>query len=89
MHVSPFLFASFVIALPLTLLVLVAVMRLHHWRTYRVSIDVGRSGEERTRAVAADVDDVTEDEPSETVVRGPGGVRGWLLRNLYTYYRRR
>jgi hypothetical protein len=90
MHVSSLLIAAFLVALPLTLLTLAVMMAGYDWRTYRVAIDVGRSeGERSARRTVKDVEDIEDaDEPSRPVVRGPGGLRGWFRRRLYTYYRR-
>jgi len=89
MHISSLLIAAFLVALPLTLLTLAVMMAGYDWRTYRVAIDVGRSESERSaRRAAADVEGIDEAEPSRPVVRGPGGLRGWFRRRLYTYYRR-
>lgn len=89
MHVSSLLIAAFLVALPLTLLTLAVMMAGYEWRTYRVAVDVGRSESERSaRPPAEDVEGIDEEEPSRPVVRGPGGLRGWFRRRLYTYYRR-
>ena len=90
MHVNSLLFASVVIALPLTLITLILVMKVHRWRTYRVSVDVSRpEGERPAEEPPEEADEFTESEPTKPFIRGPGGLRGRIIRNLYPYYRRR
>jgi hypothetical protein len=90
MHVNSLLFASVVVTLPLTLITLYLLVTGHEWRTYRVSIDVTRPATTRDDDGTSDLTVTpTDAEPSTPYVRGPGGVRGWVRRRLYTYYRRR
>lgn len=91
MYVSPLLLAAFVIATPLTLLTVSFMLGGFDWQTYRVSIDVARPESERPAADEASELAITptDAEASAPHIRGPGGVRGWLRRHLYTYYRRR
>jgi hypothetical protein len=103
MHVNSILLAAVIVAIPLTLATLWFIANSRRWRTYRVAIDVSRAEGERPPPVPEpEADEEAEDEEDEVVtafpvegepsgpfLRGPGGLRGWVLRHLYPYYRRR
>jgi hypothetical protein len=90
MQINSVLLASIGIALPLTLITLVYMLGGYHWRTYRLSIDVGRSESERAaaRAAADEAAEESHDPENPPHLRGPGGLRGRIRRGLYTFYRR-
>ncbi|MFQ3293448.1 MAG: hypothetical protein ACI9PP_000074 [Halobacteriales archaeon] len=94
MHVNTLLYASVALALPITLITLSLLYTRYDWRSYRVGVDVGRGGSAEGTESGDDGDlseltiTPTETESSEGPRPGAGGVRGWLRRNLYTYYRR-